>query len=123
MDSIRLVILLWCCAQIRPLGFEQTNKPVFEVASVKPNDSGEMRSNVGIRPGGRLIATNATLKTLITVAYQVKDFQISGGPGWIDTDKFDINAVASEKASPEQTLLMLQSPLADRFKLKIHNVP
>jgi uncharacterized protein (TIGR03435 family) len=123
MDSTRLVILLWCFIQIRPPEPVQGNKPVFEVASVKPNNTGEMRSNIGIRVGGRLIATNATLKNLITTAYQVKDFQISGGPGWIDTDRFDINAVASENVAPEQTLLMLRSLLEDRFKLKIHHLP
>jgi uncharacterized protein (TIGR03435 family) len=63
------------------------------------------------------------LQSLITVAYQVKDFQITGGPGWIDADKFDVNAVASENVPADQVMLMLRSLLEERFKLKMHHVP
>jgi uncharacterized protein (TIGR03435 family) len=61
-----------------------------------------------------------TLKDLLTFAYQVRDFQISGGPGWLNTDQFDIQAKAQGNPSRDQTMLMLQSLLADRFKLALH---
>ena len=65
--------------------------PAFEVASIKPNNSGDGRVMMQNQPG-RFIATNVTLRVLIRQAYQLQDFQISGGPGWLDSDHFDINA-------------------------------
>src|SRR5579864_7684865 len=92
----------------------------FEVASVKQNTSGD--SNRLIRPSdGRLSVTNMTLKDLLTFAYQVRDFQISGGPGWINSDHYDIEAKTDGKAAPKQMEgPMLRALLKDRFKLKVH---
>jgi hypothetical protein len=59
-------------------------KPSFEVASVRPSAAGDIRT-YGPRPGGRFIATSARLKTVIAVAYDVPEYQISGGPNWIAT--------------------------------------
>lgn len=53
-------------------------------------------------------------------AYRVEDFQILGGPGWLDSDRFDIEAKAAGSPPQEQVRLMLQSLLADRFKLALH---
>jgi uncharacterized protein (TIGR03435 family) len=58
-------------------------RPEFEVASVKPNTSGNNLINIRPRAGGRFTATNARLKMLIGIAYSVKNFEISGGPSWI----------------------------------------
>ena len=93
----------------------------FEVASVKPNTSGN--NMIMIRPpvGGRFTATNARLKMLIGLAYKVQDFDISGGPGWIDSDGYDITAKAADtNAGIDQLRPMLQALLEDRFKLKVH---
>ena len=65
--------------------------PAFEVASIKPNTSGDGRVMMQNQPG-RFIATNVTLRLLIRNAYQLQDFQITGGPGWLASDHFDINA-------------------------------
>src|SRR5436190_4820105 len=54
----------------------------FEVASIKPNSSGDGRVMMQMQPG-RFIATNITLRLLIRNAYQLQDFQITGGPGWM----------------------------------------
>ena len=92
----------------------------FEVASVKPNTSGNMM--VMIRPpaGGRFTATNARLRMLVALAYNVRNFEISGGPGWLDTDGFDIEAKASDpKLNLDGLRPMLQSLLEDRFQLKV----
>src|SRR5580658_4282099 len=88
-------------------------RPEFEVASVKPNTSG--KNLISIRPpvGGRFTATNARLKMLIALAYNVKNFEISGGPGWIDTDGYDINAKATDvNTSLDQLRPLLQTLLA-----------
>ena len=63
----------------------------FEVASIKPNHSGDMRIGIMFQPG-RFTTTGATAKQLIALAYDVRDFQVTGGPSWIGSDKFDIDA-------------------------------
>jgi uncharacterized protein (TIGR03435 family) len=57
---------------------------------------------------------------VIQVANGVEDYQVTGGPGWIDSDRYDIKAKAENAGAgkPEMTV-MLQSLLADRFKLKV----
>jgi uncharacterized protein (TIGR03435 family) len=93
----------------------------FEVASVKPNTSGN--NMVMIRPpvGGRFTATNARLKMLVGIAYDVKNFEISGGPGWISSDGYDITAKAADSnIGMEQLRPLLQTLLEDRFKLMVH---
>src|SRR6188508_2982567 len=66
--------------------------PQFEVASIKPNKSGDGRVMLGVQPGGRFTATNVPLRLLIRNAYQLQDFQIVGGPSWIADERFDIVA-------------------------------
>lgn len=107
--------------------------PAFEVASIKPNNSGDGRVMMQNQPG-RYSATNVTLRLLIRNAYQLQDFQISGGPSWISSDRFDIVAkieasVQDEIAAagppvpgqgPSKLQLMLRTLLAERFKLAVH---
>jgi len=92
----------------------------FEVASVKPNLSGERR--IMFRPmlGGRFVAENATVRILIQLAYGVQPFQISGGPAWLDTDHYDIEAKAPSNINFDLMPPYLESLLEDRFQLKIH---
>jgi len=95
-------------------------KPSFDVASVKQNVSG-----VGYMdgtPGGRFIATGIPLRMLIVEAYGVRDTQLIGGPGWMNTDKWDVEAKPKEEdaSRPDRGALMLQSLLEDRFQLKSH---
>ena len=93
----------------------------FEVASLKPSPPGAQGGGVRPAPGGeRYVATNAPLKLMLAVAYQVKAEQIQGGPDWINTDGFDMNAKAEKASTPEELHLMLQNLLAERFKLKFH---
>src|SRR5438876_6362854 len=75
-------------------------KPSFEVATVKPNASGDNRIAILRQPGGRFVATGVSLKMLMGFAYGVRDFQISGGPGWIATDRWNIEARAEEASIP-----------------------
>ncbi len=68
-----------------------------------------------------IVMTGQTLKGLICAAYQVKDFQVTGGPKWIDADRFDINAKAEGAANDTQLKDMLQTLLAERFQLVFHH--
>ena len=102
----------------------------FEVASIKPNNSGDGRVMLQNQPG-RFMATNVTLRLLIRNAYQLQDFQITGGPGWLNSDHFDLVAKVPDEnrdlppgrpgEAPGPLQLMIRSLLADRFKLVVHN--
>lgn len=92
--------------------------PAFEVASVK-YDARTAGSWCRFLPGGRLSASS-WVKQLILIAWGVEDYQVSGGPGWLTSDWYNIEAKAprSDAGQPEMTL-MLQALLADRFKLRL----
>lgn len=93
----------------------------FEVASVKPNESGSGSSSTHTGHGN-LTATNVSVLMLMESAFGVKDFQIEGGPGWIGTQRYDIVAKSNSPRdlSEEELRPLLQSLLADRFQLKFH---
>jgi len=107
--------------------------PQFEVASIKPNKSGDMRVMMSVQPGGRFTATNVTLRMMIRNAYQLQEFQITGGPSWIADERFDIVAKAEagdqmgdpfraeQTGQPSRGQLMIRALLADRFKLVVHD--
>lgn len=96
--------------------------PAFEVASVKLNTL-NTRGFIGFVPAGKgfrgFKSTSARLKVLVMFAYGIADRQVSGGPGWVESDGFDIDARAEKPTSDEQIRLMLQTLLADRFQLKV----
>jgi uncharacterized protein (TIGR03435 family) len=92
--------------------------PSFEVASVKSNKSGS-GSSWDRFCDGRFIASNVTLHHCIQLAYGVKEYQISG-PAWLSSERYDIEAKTDSPVPPDQQRTMLQTLLADRFKLKLH---
>ncbi len=94
-------------------------RPEFAVTSVKPNHTG-CCTTYGAGKGGSG-GQNVTLKILIAFAYRLQQFQVSGGPRWIESDRFDVEGKAEDpRADPEQLRLMLRSLFEDRFKLKVH---
>jgi uncharacterized protein (TIGR03435 family) len=96
-----------------------TARPAFEVASVKPSAPGS--SGGGITPGpDGLTARNVTLLFCIRIAYDVQEYQVSG-PGWLNNDQYDIAAKTGAPVSQDQLRLMLQTLLADRFRLVLHH--
>src|SRR5207248_5001548 len=93
----------------------------FEVASLKASQPGGRGGGIRPAPGGeRYQATNIPLRLMIMVAYRIKADQVAGGPGWIDTDLYDMNAKAERPSSVEELHVMLQNLLAERFKLQFH---
>ncbi len=106
--------------------------PAFEVASVKPTTSREL-GGVYTYPGGRVGFRGCTLQYLVEQAFNLQPFQLSGGPGWMQTERYDIDATppassASSKSMPpyakapmnDEQRQMLQALLAERFQLKYH---
>jgi len=100
-------------------GQPAAERPAFEVASVKPNQSGARDTSLGPSSGGPT-ATNATLTFLIRWAHDVRDHQISAGPSWLNTERYDIVAKGRiDHPTPAQNRQMLQSLLADGFQLRL----
>ncbi|MDR3701928.1 MAG: TIGR03435 family protein [Candidatus Sulfopaludibacter sp.] len=101
---------------------EQQLPPEFEVASVKRNSntpSGRMTFQASA--GGRLTVENMPLRLLLQHAYGVRPFQISGGPAWMDSERYDIAAKAGGPVPEKQVVgPMLQALLQNRFGLKLH---
>src|SRR5580704_16253920 len=97
---------------------------VFDVASVKPSTGtcppvcGLIRPTVGT--GGYHIE-GAPLRVIMTVAYTVTDRQITGGPAWINTDRFDIEAKAERSRTTDELHVMLQHLLEERFHMTIRH--
>jgi uncharacterized protein (TIGR03435 family) len=126
------VLAAWLCslahAQSTVSAQPAETKLEFEAASVKPSAPPAGRG--AIRPGpqggpgsgdpGRLTYSFSTISDLIVDAYSVKRSQISGGPNWLDSERFDIVAKVPEGATKEQVKAMLQNLLAERFKLTLH---
>jgi len=91
----------------------------FDAASIKPRKDGDHSSSWNTHPG-YLVVRNQTLKTLVGIAYGVPDDRVSGGPKWIDGDRFDLEARAAKPAKDSELLLMLQNLLGERFHLAVH---
>jgi len=108
--------------------------PAFEVATIKPIDpNGGGAVGFYSRPGGRVFLGYAPVKMILYYAFNVQEYQISGGPAWIGTDRFNIEAVPPDTAASrtakqppigatpsDEQRKMLQSLLIDRFRLQYH---
>jgi uncharacterized protein (TIGR03435 family) len=117
--AILAALLLTATLAPRWIAFAQaTPRPAFEVASIKPGDPSVRGFGVGVR-GNLFITTNATLKMIVEFAYDLRDHQISGGPTWLNSATFTIEAKPVPQ-SEEQLRLMVQSLLAERFRFRSH---
>jgi uncharacterized protein (TIGR03435 family) len=102
-----------------------TPETSFEVASIKANNDSAARPVLAQRGPGTFVAQSSTVRNLIRGGYGVRGFQVVGGPDWIDSDRFDINAKLQTRSSvggDEWPLVeaALQHLLAVRFGLKVH---
>jgi uncharacterized protein (TIGR03435 family) len=105
-------------------------EPKFEVTSVKKSGANRQGGPLrfGMQPGGRFTVTGMPVSFLLTMAYGIQRFQLIGGPSWINSDRFDINAVAEDvpvqptpPGTPNRMQLLLRSLLKERFALVVHN--
>jgi uncharacterized protein (TIGR03435 family) len=95
----------------------------FEVATIKPVDPDAKAGRYIIMQGThRFVEKAYTLKLLIAAAYDFNPRTISGGPGWIESDHYDIVAVTPGELRPthDEQMSMLRNLLTDRFKLTFH---
>jgi uncharacterized protein (TIGR03435 family) len=130
-----LLAIAGITAVVAPQGRAQS--PTFEVVSIKPNHEASNRVMVRVTPGGRFEAENITVRFLLQDAYGVKDSQLVGAPGWVDSEHYNIEAKGEDSAGGDEPKgaqskldrdkqqakfrLMLQAMLADRFKLVLHH--
>jgi uncharacterized protein (TIGR03435 family) len=96
-------------------------KPEFTVATIKPSNPNAPRGGYGFR-GRDVTTTNVTVNWMIKLAYNMHARQITGGPSWLDTAKYDTVGRPDTPGQPsrDQMKLMIQGLLADRFQLKFH---
>lgn len=100
----------------------QSDPPRFEVASIRPSSPEEVAagwSGCTTTPG-LVRCNNVTLKRCIVGAYGVGADRVLGGPGWMDADHFDITARAGQPLGDKALMVMLETLLAERFKLVLH---
>jgi len=116
---IRILVSAGLAALFSCVAFAQS---AFEVADIHVSPrtiNPAMRG--GLMSGGRYELRTATMVDLIRVAYGVDAANVTGGPAWLDTDRFDVIAQAPADTSLETLQLMLRSLLADRFRLVVHS--
>jgi uncharacterized protein (TIGR03435 family) len=98
--------------------------PRFDVASIKINTSGDAAKAMGPEPGGRFGARNVPLRDLLAIAYGIPPMfagiRVSGGPAWIDSTRFDVQARAERDLPPDQIAVRVRSLLAERMDVKTH---
>jgi len=95
--------------------------PAFEVATIRPSDPAHPEQIITLR-GAEVITTNVTVHALINLAYWLHPKQLTGGPAWTESDKFDMAGKPDAPGQPnvDQMKMMIQKLLADRFQLKFH---
>lgn len=117
-------LAVWCCLTVSLFAQTPASLPSdlrFEVASLKPSTG--QRQGYGIRPapgGQRYEAWNCPIKVMIEAAYRVKPEQIIGGPGWLDSAPYDMEAEAGKPSTSDELHGMLINMLVDRLQLKFH---
>ena len=127
MHRTVLVVTLMAAA-----AFAQSPAPAFEVATIKPSADLMVWSGFLFPGSGRMVgdgnlcpqcfeASHVTVKAMIAFAYDVRDFYISGGPGWAGGDRFDIVARTDTSATRAQIRVMMQTLLKERFKLAVRH--
>jgi uncharacterized protein (TIGR03435 family) len=118
---------LWLPAALAQSGAPPVPAPTpsasltFEVATIRPAKPGEQGGMIRPLPGGDgYVVQNMTIKTMMATLYRVPARQITGGPDWLGTDGFDVQAKADHAYSLDDLHTMFKNMLADRFHLKFH---
>jgi uncharacterized protein (TIGR03435 family) len=101
------------------IGQSPATRPTFDIASIQPSTRPNPGMRGGVLRGNRYELRNATMVDLIRTAYNVQPEKITGGPSWLEWNRWDIAALAPEGTPPDRLREMLKSLLAERFKLAL----
>jgi uncharacterized protein (TIGR03435 family) len=121
MSRVKRVCLLSFafCLAVPLVG--QTPRLTFDVASIHPARPDQIYGGIKAIPGGHgYTARNITVKLMISLMYKVPARQIRGGPDWLNTERWDVEARADGAYSIDDLHTMYQNLLVDRFQLKFH---
>jgi len=123
MRRVILTIAVLCALTLAGAA-QQPSAPRFEVASIKlwqrpTTSSPGVYRGVPAPPGSGIFNRSTTLAGLIAEAYDVQDFQLSGGEDWLRTERYDVAARAGRDVSEAELGEMVKGLLADRFKLRV----
>lgn len=119
------LLTMLCFVSVPRAGAQRIAVPAavreFEVASIRPSRPGAVGSLTQLRSpqGGTTAARNVPVRDLILLAYHIQAFQLSGGPAWLNTERYDLDAKYQPMASLDEIRVMLQKFLADRCKLTV----
>jgi uncharacterized protein (TIGR03435 family) len=125
LRAAALAVLTLSLARPGAIAQSGEHRPEFEVASIKPSSPGEQ--GVIQWPPGRFSASKTTVMNLINYAFEIPEPQVTGAPGWLTSERFDISALSGDRierdpnAKLHPTQLMLQALLEERFSLKYHH--
>ena len=123
MALFRIFVLAAAGVSTAAAPIAQTLAPKFEVASIRLNRDQSVAPNrlrPILEPGGRVYLRNQTLREIILAAYGVNDNELVGGPDWIRSTDFDVDARGPAGVSADTARAMLRELLADRFSLAVH---
>ena len=136
MESLRMKVLGWgllawvCGLTIIAFDLQRISAQTvpaaapsgFEVASIRPHVGEDDHQETNLLPGGRYVGLNATVRKLVRLALGVEDEQILGAPGWIDKERYDIDAktASSARLEPPEFQRDLLALLEDRFQFRFH---
>jgi uncharacterized protein (TIGR03435 family) len=98
----------------------QASPLAFEVASIKPNDGSTPGGSLGLLPGGRYVAINQPLISLVRMAYPAMSRDVVGAPSWLTAERYDVNATAGREATRPEIQQMVKTLLDERLKLSAH---
>jgi hypothetical protein len=119
-----MALRTFCAVGLAIAALVQAQKPerlTFEVASIKLANPDERGGGIKAMPGGqRYVATNVPVKLIFSLMYKVPLRQITGGPAWLDSERYDIEATAAHSYDLDDLHTMFQNLLADEFKLRFH---
>lgn len=110
-----LLAALACCGALSRI---DAQPPAFEAVSIRPTQSNLPGGVTDFRAGGEFVAENEIALQLIRVAYDTDVYRIIGGPDWIRRERFDVRVRANAAVTRDQTRVMLQTMLAERFRLR-----
>jgi len=130
IQTVGALVLFASAATMRAQS-PDSERPRFDVASVKPNKSSEGVIRFAVQPGGRMVLTDIPVKQLIRAAYTLQLYQIVDAPSWTESERFDITGVTERELREDNVTwspggkyalmqLMMQSLLADRFNFRAH---
>jgi uncharacterized protein (TIGR03435 family) len=117
------IAILWFGAAFAAQELPTGNASVlaFDVVSIKSLDGVARARLPGARQSqGRFARASATLSQLVQYAYDVQPLQVTGGPAWVSTRRFQIDARTEQTTTPDQMRAMVRQMLAERFALKVH---